>query len=72
MVVPGSDNKAREVLKMATGSIFKEVRIRDKRHLHALIRAFERSRSAKTKDVVLSRPASDMTKEQMQEIFGRK
>lgn len=57
---------------MATSSIFKDVKIKDRRHLHALVRALECSKGTKSKDVVLSKRCSDMTKEQMQEIFGRK
>lgn len=55
---------------MATSSIFTEVRLKDRRKLLKLVRALERSKSSVEPDVHMSRPYSDMSKEQMQKLFG--
>ena len=57
---------------MATSSIFTEIRAKDKPHIYKLVRALERSKSSKTNEVEMSRPVSDMTKEQIEKIFGGK
>ena len=57
---------------MATSSIFREIRPKDKRSISKLIKALERSeaaRASKAEEVKMSRPVSDMTKEQMKKIF---
>lgn len=55
---------------MATSSIFTEVKLKDKRRLHKLVRALEHSESSRTPEIQLSRPCSDMSKEQMLKLFG--
>lgn len=57
---------------MATSSIFREIRLKDKRQLNKLVRALEHSRASQSVPVQMSRPYSDMSKEQMQKLFGEK
>lgn len=61
------------VRRMATSSIFREIRAKDKRSIYKLVRALERSEASKAsnaEEVKMSRPVSDMTKEQMKKLFG--
>lgn len=55
---------------MATSSIFSEVKIKDNVHLRKLVRALERSKASRPKEVAMTRPHSDMTKERIQKLFG--
>lgn len=55
---------------MATSSIFTEVKLKDKRRLQKLVCALERSHASKAVDVQMSRPCSEMSKEQMIKLFG--
>ena len=57
---------------MATSSIFRDVRIKDSKHIRRLIRALERSKSSNVKRVTLSKKCEDMTKEQIHAMFGEK
>ncbi len=57
---------------MATSSIFRELRPKDKRSVIKLIRALERSAASKPQPVQMSRPVHDMTPEEIRKIFGGK
>lgn len=57
---------------MATKSFLKNVSIRGERQSKEFIRALEKSKSKKSKEVTLSRPVSDMTKEEAKHLFGEK
>ncbi len=55
---------------MATSSIFEQIRAKDKKTIRKLVSAMERSRASKVPEVQMSRTPSDMTKEEIQKIFG--
>lgn len=57
---------------MATESMLKSVVIKDRRTCIKFLKALECSKAAKTKPVVMQRRVSDMTREQVQKIFGAK
>lgn len=57
---------------MATKSITKNIVIRDHSKCGSLVRALERSASAKPSQVVFQRPHSDMSVEEIDRIFGGK
>ncbi len=54
---------------MATKSFLKNVSLRGEKQCKDFILALEKSRSTKEKEVILSRPASDMTREEIRHIF---
>lgn len=54
---------------MATSSIFKDVKPRDKIAVLKLVRALERSSESRATEVVMSRPVSEMTKSEIQKLF---
>lgn len=55
---------------MATSSIFNKVHPKDKPRVLNLVRALERSKETRAKEVHMSRAVSEFTEEQIQEIFG--
>lgn len=55
---------------MATSSIYKDLRAKDKRSIAKLISALERSKESAAQEVQMTRPARDLTKEQIGKIFG--
>ena len=55
---------------MATSSIFKVIRAKDKTSIRKLVSALEKSSASKPAEVVMSRPVSDMTKDEIQKLFG--
>lgn len=54
---------------MATSSIFKDVKPRDKTAILKLVRALERSSESHAEEIVMSRPVSEMTKSEIQKLF---
>lgn len=54
---------------MATKSFLKNINLRGETQSKAFIRALERSKVTKEKEVILSRPASDMSREEIRQIF---
>lgn len=54
---------------MATKSFLKNINLRGENQSKAFIRALERSKDTKEKDVILSRPASDMSREEIRKVF---
>lgn len=54
---------------MATSSIFKDVKPRDKIAVLKLVRALERSSESRATEVTMSRPVSEMTKSEIQKLF---
>ena len=55
---------------MATSSIYKELKTKDKRSIAKLIGALERSKESAAQEVQMTRPVRDLTKEQINRIFG--
>ena len=55
---------------MATKSILKNVRIKDKRAAYALVKALENASKRPVKEVKLSRPCRELNDEEIREIFG--
>ncbi len=56
---------------MATSSIFKEIKPKNKRSIVRLVSALERSRVSAASDVRMSRPVSDMSKDEIRKVFGK-
>lgn len=54
---------------MATKSFLKTVSLRGEKQCKDFIRALEKSKSTQEKEVILSRPASDMSREEIRKIF---
>lgn len=57
---------------MATKSFLKTVTFQNKKQSQDFIRALERSERKATSPVQMSRPVSNMTREEMRELFGAK
>lgn len=57
---------------MATYSFLKDINLRGRKQSQDFIRALERSREKKEKEVKLSRPVSDMSREEIRKIFEPK
>lgn len=57
---------------MATKSILKEVRFKDKALCRGLVSALENAKGKKSKTVVMSRTTSDIKKEDIKRFFGDK
>lgn len=55
---------------MATSSIYKDINAKDKASIMKLVKALEKSSASKPHDVVMSRPVSDMSKEEIRKLFG--
>lgn len=55
---------------MATKSFMKNLDLRGERQCKEFIRALEKSRDTREKEVNLSRPASDMSREEMRKLFA--
>lgn len=55
---------------MATKSFLKDVNLRDKRQCQAFIRALEKSQAKEVKQIDIASRSRDLTKEQIQKIFG--
>ena len=63
--------KLQEVGKMATKSFQKSINIHGEKKSKAFIRAIERSKNTKEKNVILSQPTSDMTREEIRRAFSQ-
>ena len=57
---------------MATKSFLKNISLRGQQQSKEFIRALEKSKATKEKEVEFSRPVSDMSREEVQKIFGDK
>ena len=57
---------------MATKSFLKTVTFQNKKQSQDFIRALERSERKSTSPVRMSRPVSNMTREEMRALFGAK
>ena len=57
---------------MATESMLKSVVIKDKKTCQKFLHALEHSKETKVEPVIMQRTVSDMTREQIQKIFGAK
>lgn len=57
---------------VATKSFLKSVNLHGKKQCEGFIKALESSQSAPRKNVVYSKTVSDMSREQIQKIFGDK
>lgn len=57
---------------MATKSILKEVRFKDKQLCHGFASALENAQGKRSKDVVFSRTISDVKKDEVKKFFGVK
>ena len=55
---------------MATKSFLKNVRLHGEKDCKKFIRALEKSKDTKSKEVQLSRPASEMSREEIRNIFN--
>lgn len=55
---------------MATSSIFRNVKPRDKIGIRRLLRALEHSKESRTIDVQMTRSVSEFTPEQITKAFG--
>lgn len=55
---------------MATSSIYKDINAKDKISIRKLVNALEKSSVSKPNDVVMSRPVSDMSREEIRKLFG--
>lgn len=55
---------------MATGSIYNNIKVTDKKFCRSLVNALEDSKEDNGKTVVMSRPAKKISREQMEKIFG--
>ncbi len=56
---------------MATKSIYKDVRIRDKHFGRSLANALENSRESKSKEVVFQRTPQRIEKSEIRKFFGK-
>lgn len=70
MMMKASINK--EVRSLATKSFLKNVSIRDTKQAQSFIRALEHSSTCIQKPVRYSKTVSEMSREQMQKVFGDK
>ena len=57
---------------MATKSFLKDISLRGQQQSKEFIRALEKSKATKEKEVIFSRPVSDMSREEARAIFGTK
>lgn len=57
---------------MATSSFLKDVRLKSKKQAQNLIRALETSQAKPEKQVVFSRPVSDMSPDEIRKTFSPK
>lgn len=55
---------------MATKSFLKDVSLRDKKQCQAFIKALEKSQSKEVKEIDIASRSRDLTKDQIQKIFG--
>lgn len=55
---------------MATKSILKTIHIKKSKSALALVRALENAKKKKDKDVLMSRPYSEATREEIHKLFG--
>ncbi len=62
--------KIEGVVTMATKSILKNVNIRNRKGASALARAMENASSVKSQPVIMSRPVSDATEDEIKKMFG--
>lgn len=61
-----------EVIRMATKSILKDIKIRDKQLAHTFVEAFEQAQNSKYKSVQLTRECKELTGDKIKEFFGKK
>lgn len=54
---------------MATGSIYNNIKVTNKKFCHSLVKALEDSSENNGKSVVISKPVSKINKEQIEKIF---
>ncbi len=59
----------KEGCKMATNSFLKNINLREPKQCKDFIRALERSKERKEKEVHFSRPVSDMSREEIRKRF---
>ena len=57
---------------MATKSILKDIKIRDKQLAHIFVEAFEQAQNSKYKSVQLTRECKELTGDKIKEFFGKK
>ena len=55
---------------MATGSIYNNIKVTNKKFCRSLINALEDSKENNGKKVTISKPVEKINKEQMEKIFG--
>ena len=55
---------------MATSSIYNNIKVTNKKFCRSLVNALEDSKENNGKNVVMTRPAKKINREQMEKIFG--
>lgn len=57
---------------MATSSFLKTINLQGRKQSQDFIKALEKSKEKREKEVRMSRPASDMSREEIRKLFGTK
>ena len=57
---------------MATGSIYNNIKVSNKKFCRSLVNALEDSKENNGKPVVMTKPVHKMSKEQIEKVFGAK
>ena len=55
---------------MATGSIYNNIKVTNKKFCHSLVKALEDSSENNGKSVTMTKSVSKMNKEQIEKVFG--
>ncbi len=60
-----------EVIRMATKSILKDIKIRDKQLAHTFVAALSKAENSKYKPTPLTRECNELTGDKIKEFFGK-
>lgn len=65
-------NADQEVKRMATKSILKDIRIKDKQLAHTFVEAISQAEHGKYKDAQMTRECRTLTGDKIKEFFGKR
>lgn len=71
IVIKNCANNIREVMRMATKSILKDVNIKDKRLAHTFVEALEQAENSKYKPVQLTKSCKELTGDKIKQFFDK-